>query len=265
MAPRSISGKPRGWGAVGSNVYSCHGETRYCSSAVCGRFTLTATPAEVAEHFGLDDVPEFAPRFNIAPTQQVATIRARADDGRPELAFCRWGLIPHWAKDPSIGQRMINARAETIAEKPAFRQPFRRRRCLVAADGFYEWAPGERFKQPWRIALADGSVFGFAGLFDRYDDPKRGLIESCTIVTTRANERTAAIHARMPVILDPAAFALWLDADVEDPERLLPLLGPCPEHWTAMHPVSRRVNDVRNDDASCVAPSDEAPRRGSLL
>jgi putative SOS response-associated peptidase YedK len=232
---------------------------------VCGRFTLTATPAEVAEHFELDDVPAFAPRFNIAPTQQVATIRARAHDGRRELAFCRWGLIPHWAVDPSIGQRMINARAETIAEKPAFRHPFRRRRCLVAADGFYEWAPGPHFKQPWRIARADGSVFGFAGLFDRYDDPERGVIESCTIVTTLANERTAAIHPRMPVILDPAAYALWLDTDVEDPERMLPLLRPYPEDSIALHPVSRHVNDVRNDDASCAAPTNEAPRQGSLL
>ena len=195
---------------------------------MCGRFTLTATPAEVAEHFELDDVPEFAPRFNIAPTQQVATIRARAADGRRELASCRWGLIPYWAKDTSIGQRMINARAETIADKPAYRQPFRRRRCLVAADGFYEWAPGQPFKQPWRIVLRENSVFGFAGLFDRFEDPELGVIESCTIVTTGANERTAAIHARMPVILDPAAYALWLDASVEDPERLLPLLRPCP-------------------------------------
>ena len=232
---------------------------------MCGRFTLTSTPAEVAERFELDDVSEFSPRFNIAPTQQVATIRARADDGRRELAFCRWGLIPHWAADRSIGQRMINARAETIADKPAFRQSFRRRRCLVAADGFYEWAPGPRFKQPWRIGLADGSVFGFAGLFDRYDDPERGVIESCAIITTRANERARAIHPRMPVILDPGAYALWLDGDVGDLDRLLPLLGPCPEDWIAMHPVSRRVNDVRTDDAACAAPVDAAPRQESLL
>ena len=176
---------------------------------MCGRFTLTSTPEQLAQRFGLDEPPQAAPRYNIAPGQDVLAIRVDAETSRRVAIQPRWGLVPSWAKDAAIGARMINARAETVAEKPAFRGAFRARRCLVPADGFYEWATRHGRKQAHYIGLRDGGPFGFAGLWERWEDPSGGALESCTLLTRDAIESIRAIHSRMPVILEPAAYAPW--------------------------------------------------------
>lgn len=221
---------------------------------VCGRFTLSSAPDLLARHFDLERAPELAPRFNIAPTQAIATVCAPVAGGRRQLLLRRWGLIPRWAKDPSIGSRMINARAETVAEKPAFREAFRLRRCLVPADGFYEWAAGSSPRQPYHIRLADGSPFAMAGLWERWAPPGGEAIESCTLITTRANERLAGVHDRMPVILEPESYGPWLDPELREAGPLLPLLRPLSGERITLGAVSRRVNDPRCDDASCAEP-----------
>jgi putative SOS response-associated peptidase YedK len=219
---------------------------------VCGRFTLTSTPETLAQRFGLDAVPEMAPRFNIAPTQDVATIRVR--DGVRVLEMRRWGLVPHWARDPKIGNRMINARSETVTEKPAFRDAFRARRCLVPADGFYEWAGGKGPRQPYHVGLSEGGPFAIAGLWEHWSHRGATAIESCTLLTTSANERIATLHDRMPVILDPDDWALWLDPTVRGGDALQALLRPIAADRIDLCPVSRHVNDPKHDDPACVAP-----------
>jgi putative SOS response-associated peptidase YedK len=215
---------------------------------------LSSAPELLARHFDLEEPPALAPRFNIAPAQPVATICASPARGARVLELRRWGLIPHWAKDPSLGNRMINARAETVAEKPAFRDAFRLRRCLVPADGFYEWAAGSKPRQPYHIGLADGSPFAIAGLWERWSRPGAEVIESCTLLTTEANPQISALHHRMPVILEPESYELWLDPAVRDAEPLRALLRPLSGERMAVHAVSRRVNDPRCDDPSCAAP-----------
>jgi len=232
---------------------------------VCGRFTLRAPPEAVAEHFGLAEPPELSARYNIAPGQPVAAIRA---GGGGETRLCElrtWGLVPGWAEAPSIGHRMINARAETVAEKPAFRNAFRKRRCLIPADGFYEWAPGPTPKQPYHIAREDGALFGFAGLWEAWRSEDGREVQSCTIVTTRANATLRRVHDRMPVILDAADYAAWLDPGQRDAERLRELLAPCPEEWLVLQTVGLRVNNPRNDDPECVAPAPPQPNQEALL
>ena len=218
---------------------------------MCGRYVLT-TPGEVlAELFELDEKPHLAPRWNIAPTQEVAIVRRR-DEGR-ELALARWGLIPSWAKDAAIGNRMINARAETVAEKPAFRDSFRKRRCLMPADGFYEWQKIGARKQPWLLRRKGGAPFAFAALWSRWHDPASGRpVETCALLTTTPNALASRVHDRMPVILPREAFALWLDPGAE-PGALGALLAPLPAEQMEAWSVSTRVNDPRHDDASCVA------------
>jgi putative SOS response-associated peptidase YedK len=219
---------------------------------MCGRFTLATPGQTIAEAFELSAAPELRPRYNIAPTQPVAAIRAAGAAGR-ELVMLRWGLIPSWAKDAAIGDRMINARGETVAEKPSFRAPLRSRRCLVLADGFFEWKrEGER-KQPYHIRMRDRRPFAFAGLWDRWAPPGGEPVESCTIVTTEPNELMAAIHDRMPVILPAAAHALWLDPAVRESERLQELLQPFDPDAMEAFSVSPRVNSPRNDDRDCIA------------
>lgn len=224
---------------------------------MCGRFTLRTASSEVARQLGLLDVPELTPRYNIAPTQSAAVVRhaAGAPSGR-ELVWLRWGLVPRWAKDASIGSKMINARAETVAEKPSYRTALRRRRCLVPADGFYEWQKhaGTRQKQPYHIARADGGVFALAGLWERWDQGAQPL-ETFTIITTEANELMRPLHARMPVILPPEAYAAWLDPAVDDPARLAALLRPWAGEDYRATPVSTRVNSPSHDDAGCLAPA----------
>lgn len=221
---------------------------------MCGRYTLT-TPGDVlAPALGLESVPTLTPRWNIAPSQPVAIVRA-GGAGRRELAVVRWGLIPHWAKEAALGERMINARAETLAEKPAFRDSFRRRRCLIPADGFYEWQKSAAGKQPFLIRLRAATPFAFAGLWSSWRDPQGGTaLDSCAIVTTTPNELTAPIHDRMPVILPPAAFATWLDPDATATASAA-LLVPYPANEMAALAVSKRVNSPAHDDPGCWTPA----------
>ena len=197
------------------------------------------------------------PRFNIAPTQPIVAITARQGGGNA-ATFFQWGLVPSWAKDVSIGAKMINARAETVAEKPAFRAAFRRRRCLIPVSGFYEWQkPPGAAKQPFWISAADGGLLTFAGLWESWMSPDGDELRTATIITTTANAALAPLHARMPVILDSADFAAWLDVrDETDIAAAAALLRPAPAEITTAWPVSTRVNNVRNDDAGLVAPAD---------
>jgi putative SOS response-associated peptidase YedK len=205
----------------------------------------------LAEQFRLPEVPELAPRYNIAPTQPVAAVRQAADER--ELRMVRWGLVPGWASDPALGARMINARAETVSEKPAFRSAFKRRRCLVLADGFYEWqATSTRQKQPHYFALHDRRPFAFAGLWE-YWEGAEGAFESCTIITTDANDLVRPTHNRMPVILQPADYDLWLDPAMQQAGPLEALLRPAAASAMMAYPVSRAVNNPRNDSPECVA------------
>lgn len=218
---------------------------------MCGRFSFASPPAVAAGVFGVEASALGAPRYNIAPTQQVATVRWH--DGGRCLGWMHWGLIPGWAKERSLGARLINARAETAAEKPAFRAAFKARRCLIPADGFYEWVHQGSAKQPYFITFRDGRPFAFAGLWERWSGEGEA-VESCTILTTTPNEVVAPLHHRMPVILPPEQYQLWLDLDLRDLRLLQPLLRPHPAHEMMAWPVSRRVNNPRFDDPACRAP-----------
>jgi putative SOS response-associated peptidase YedK len=237
---------------------------RYCSS-VCGRFTL-ASPAEtIADVFGLADpeeVPELAPRYNIAPTEPVLTVRARregAGAARRVAETRRWGLVPHFAKEIA-GPPLFNARAETLARRPAFRDAFRRHRCLVPADGFYEWQAVSGRRQPFHQRRADGAPFAMAGLYACWRPEEGEPVTSCTIVTTAANALLAPVHDRMPVILDPADWDAWLDPDARDPDALAALLRPAPEAGWVSYAVDPRVNRARHDEPTNVEPLFDEPR-----
>ncbi len=259
---------------------------------MCGRFTLTSPTDELAGYFNVLVNTQLSPRYNIAPTQPVACVRQTlasvvepsAPQGpaaqRPaprrraarELVALRWGLIPHWAEDPAIGARMINARSETVAEKPAFREAFRKRRCLVVADGFYEWKRLQAAKQPYFIFMEDRSPFAFAGVWERWKPgagqldkitgPGRpevalstdGRVESCAFLTTGPNELMESIHDRMPVIVPPEHWDTWLDPEIDDPAALEELLLPYPAEKMRAHPVSTHVNKPANDDPTCIEP-----------
>ena len=227
---------------------------------MCGRFELGSMDdhglrLDVARFFDVEGGIDLRSRFNIAPTQSVAAVRRTSVTAPRELAMLRWGLIPSWAKDPAIGVKMINARAETAHEKPAFRAAFKQRRCLVIATSFYEWQRLEGGpKQPWRIHLADREPFGMAGLWESWRDAGGAIVESCTIITTSANELVAPLHDRMPVILARDACDVWLDPGARDVEKLRALLVPFPAAAMARYAVSTRVNNVRNDDVMCVQP-----------
>ncbi len=223
---------------------------------MCGRFTLRASTSVLAEQFGAIADIVFEPRFNVAPTQPIAAVRARPDTTPPqwELTALRWGLVPSWAKDLSIGNRMINARSETVAEKPAFRAAFRRRRCLVPADGFFEWQRMDKSKQPHFIQMADEQPFAMAGLWESWEGPDHSLVESCTILTTEPNELMQPIHDRMPVILSRESYAEWIDPQQSEPELLQRLLVPFDAGLMKAHPVSTYVNRATNEGPECVAP-----------
>jgi len=219
---------------------------------MCGRFTQ-ATPGEtIAQLFDLSGAPALRPRYNIAPTQPVAVVRSGA--GGRELVELHWGLIPSWAKERAMGARMINARAETLAEKPAFRAAFRARRCLIVADGFYEWQKLGARKQPWFIRMRDRAPFGFAGLWERWSGEGEP-VESCTIVTTTPNEVLEPLHDRMPAIVEPDDFAAWLDPGERDTERLAGLLRPYPAERMEAYRVGLVVNNPANDDSRCIEPA----------
>ena len=218
---------------------------------MCGRYSITTPVEALQQAFGFPERPNLAPRYNLAPTQEAPVVRREADG--KHLAMLRWGLVPFWAKDVSIGARMINARCESLAEKPAFRDAFRKRRCLVLADGFYEWTSEGGKKLPWRIGRTDGKPFAFAGLYERWHAEQPDKLETFTIVTTEANRRLKAIHDRMPVVLSAEAASAWLDPASAAPD-LHDLLRPCPDDWLTAVRVSARINSVRNDDAACAAP-----------
>lgn len=224
---------------------------------MCGRYTTTDPLDEIVRYFFITNVsPEvtelYRPRYNIAPSQMVLVIGLR--QGERTAAMHRWGLVPRWAKDPSIGNKMINARAETVNERPAFRTAFRYRRCLIPADSFFEWKRSGQRKQPYRIMMRDERPFAFAGLWEEWRSPDGStVIRSCTILTTEPNELMAELHNRMPVILPTDAYDAWLDPHTE-PDLLLPLLRPYPADEMKCYPVSTRVNSPANDDPAVIEP-----------
>ncbi len=220
---------------------------------MCGRFSLTLTLRDLREYFHLDNEVSLAPRYNIAPSQNVAAIRT--EDGKRVLRELHWGLIPFWAKDRKIGYRTINARAEIAHKSPFFRAAFRSRRCLVPADGFYEWDKAGGSRQPYFIHMADNKPMAFAGLWERWQDKAQDtVIESRTILTTDASDFMARLHNRMPGILQPGDFDLWLDPQVQQVEQLRPLLKPADSGILAMYPVSRYVNKATHEGAQCLEP-----------
>ena len=218
---------------------------------MCGRFALK-NPQVLAAAFDLADMPELPSRYNIAPTQDIAIIRATAD-GR-HLSLAHWGLIPAWAKEAGSGYSTINARAETVDTKPSFRTPFKRRRCIIPADGFYEWHEEGGIKIPHHIGRPDGSPFALAGLWDVWEGPQ-GEVTSCTIIVTNANRFMKPLHDRMPVILAPQDYRRWLDPDNHDTASLKQLLAPAPEDWLAEWPVSRVLNNPQHEGPQCAEPA----------
>lgn len=225
---------------------------------MCGRFTLIHGVRELRERFGVHSGPtELPPRYNIAPGQMASVVVVEED--RRVLKPMKWGLVPVWADDPKIGNRMINVRGETVAEKPAFKRSLKRRRCLVLADGFYEWRAiaGRKGKFPMRIVLRGEPPFAFAGLWDKWKSPEGEELETFTIITTGANELIEPIHERMPVILSKEDEAAWLDPSREDPEMLKTFLKSYPSEAMEMYDVTRAVNNAMNDSPACVERAGE--------
>jgi len=244
---------------------------------MCGRMTLTRGGDEIAAYFAeamamhaRADAAEIAgralrPRFNLTPSQDLLTL-VPALEGTGDLAdfaWKRWGLLPSWAKDPSMGQRMFNARSETVREKPSFRAAFKRRRCLIPADGFYEWTPRNKDHRPFHFTPTRDALMAFAGLFESWKGEGGEVIESCTVLTTEANADLEGVHHRMPVILDPKDFATWLDPNVE-PDVLVGLMRSAPAGTLSREAVTRYVNNPRNDDVRCLEPEPKA-EQGALF
>ena len=229
---------------------------------MCGRYTLAGTtPDQLRERFPLGESVEIRRRFNVAPGDDVLAVVMR--DGAPRGALLRWGLVPPWADDPKVGFKMINARAETVAEKPAYRDAFQRRRCLVIADGFYEWQR-DGARQPFHVQRSGGEPFAFAAIGSAWKDPRGEWLRSCSIVTTTANELVAPIHPRMPVILEPTDESVWLDPETPA-ERAQELLRPLPVGLTRVRPVSKAVNDARYDGPECLADPELEPEQAELF
>ncbi len=205
---------------------------------MCGRYALHANPEVLALMFGLSEIPAYQPRYNIAPSAQALIIRQN------EAAMVRWGLVPRWAKDPAIGARMNNARGETVADKPSFREAYRKRRCLIPASGYYEWTLERGLKQPYYIYPSGGEVFAFAGLWERWND-----LQTCAVITTEANRKMAEVHDRMPVIVSPQEYSNWLSGGEN-------LLRPCEESVISIRRVSRAVNNARNENPLLIEPDE---------
>ena len=218
---------------------------------MCGRFALPWPAKNIQEHFMLPELPDLAPRYNIAPSQDIAAIRYLSNDTPRRLDMLRWGLIPHWAKDKNIGYKMINARSETLAEKPSFRSAFKRQRCLIAAGGFYEWQQEGGARQPYYFQLKNESIFSFAGLWESWTDPDSGSIESCTIITIGANELVRQVHDRMPVIIQAENYDVWLGQNISR-ETLQQFLKPYPAEEMVAKPVNSKVNNPKNDTPDCL-------------
>jgi putative SOS response-associated peptidase YedK len=234
---------------------------------MCGRYRLSRRKQGVEERFdtAVSDESDWTPRYNIAPTQPIPVIRQHPKEPIRELSLMRWGLIPSWAKDPSVAARMINARAETASTKPAFRDALNSRRCLIPADGFYEWQKTGKAKQPYCFEVNEGELFAFAGLWDRWKDPSGQLVKSCSILTTTPNAVTQAVHDRMPVILDPDAYDLWLDPGMTDTGTASELLKPYDARLMRCFSVSTRINSVANDDEECCSPVEPTQIQNSLF
>ena len=233
---------------------------------MCGRYRLSRRKQLVEEYFDTaSDEPDWAPRYNIAPTQPIPVIRQNPKEPVRELSLMKWGLIPSWAPNPSVAASMINARSETAATKPAFRESLKSRRCLIPADGFYEWKRDGKTKQPFCFEVNQGQLFAFAGLWDRWKDPNGNWIKTCSILTTTPNAATAAVHDRMPVILDHDGYDLWLDPGMTKVEAMSDLLKPYDARLMRCYPASTRINPVANDDAECCRPVEFAPTQDRLF
>jgi putative SOS response-associated peptidase YedK len=226
---------------------------------MCGRFALYSPASIISDAFSLATVSDYTQRFNIAPGQEVLVIRAGATG--PEADFLRWGLVPFWAKDPAIGNRMINARAETITEKPSFRQSFQRRRCLIPADGFFEWQPVQGGKQPWYIHAREPGLLAFAGLWDSWDGGAAGPLQTCTIITTAANDFMRPVHQRMPLMLARDSYSDWLAADTARQDLQGLLVAESAVKLTAVS-VSRKVNNPVNDEPGLIVARDSGQPEG---
>jgi putative SOS response-associated peptidase YedK len=232
---------------------------------MCGRYRLSRRKQIVEEYFDcVSNEPDWVPRYNIAPTQPVAVIRQNPKEPVRELSMMSWGLIPSWAQNSSTAAQMINARSETASVKPAFHEALKFRRCLIPADGFYEWVRAGKFRQPYCFEIGEGELFAFAGIWDRWNDGSN-MVESCSILTTTPNTVTAAVHDRMPVILDPDGYDLWLDPGMNDVSGASELLKPCDARRMRCYPVGSRLNSVANDDAECSAPAKLAKIQNCLF
>jgi len=233
---------------------------------MCGRYRLSRRKQVVEEYFdSVSGEEDWNPRYNIAPTQPVPVIRQNPKEPVRELSLVRWGLILSWAKDSSAAAKMINARSETAGTKPAVRDALKFRRCLIPADGFYEWSRTGKAKQPYCFEVNEGELFAFAGIWDRWKDTSGNTVETCSILTTTPNAVTSAVHDRMPVILDPANYDLWLDPGMRNVNAVSELLKPCDARLMRCYPVSSRVNRVANDDAECAAPVELAEIQNRLF
>ena len=233
---------------------------------MCGRYRLSRRKQILEEQFAADwDDADWSPRYNIAPTQFVPVVRQNPKTASRELSLVRWGLVPSWAKDSSTGAAMINARSETAASKPAFCDALKFRRCLIPADGFYEWQRVGNAKQPYCFEVNRGEMFSFAGLWGTWNDPNGKALETCSILTTTANELTAPVHHRMPVILDSQCYDQWLDPSIKDTTAVSEFLKPFDAQLMRCFAVSTRVNRTTNDDAECSAQVEIAQSQASLF
>jgi putative SOS response-associated peptidase YedK len=233
---------------------------------MCGRYRLSRRKQIIEKHFdSVSGDEDWSPRYNIAPTQPIPVIRQNPKEPIRELSLMRWGLIPAWSKDSSGAASMINARAETAAMKPAFRDALKSRRCLIPADAFYEWMRTEKTKQPFCFEVNEGKLFAFAGLWDRWRHPSGQWVKSCSILTTTPNAVTASVHDRMPVILDPGGYDLWLDPGMTNAAAASALLRPYDARLMRCYPVSTRVNHVDNDDEECSRPVELSPAQSQLF
>lgn len=221
---------------------------------MCNRYRLTHSERYLAERLQASGEFDDAPRYNIAPTQPVLTVRREHGQKVRRFSTMRWGLIPHWAKDESIGDRTLNARSETVTKLPAFRDAILTKRCLIPTDGFYEWRPMGRVKQPYCFEVGEGDVFALAGLWDRWESPEGDIIDSCTVLTTTPNSLVADMHDRMPVIVSPEKYEIWLDPDVIDFDAIKDILQPYDAEKMRRYPVSTKLNNSKNEGAECAAP-----------
>lgn len=225
---------------------------------MCGRFALYTDPMTLARRLKAEAQSGLAPRYNVAPSQNIPVVRQEKEGRR--FALARWGLVPSWAKDINLGYSTINARAETVASKPAFRSAFRHRRCLIPADGYMEWQAqaGSKRKQPWYITLKSREPMAFAGLWEHWTSPEGEGLESCCVIVTEANDLMRPIHDRMPVLLDPETWDPWLEPEAHDPSSLVALLKPYPAEAMTAWPIGARVNSPKNDSPECLEPQGES-------